>query len=64
MSKIPYLLFSSGLDKEGGADPVSDSTARKPSNPSSDENAGSGALPSAGEEGEEEGQEDQECSLL
>ena len=49
--KLPYL-FVQGWTKEGGVDPVSGSAARRPSNPSSDEDAGSGAIPSAGEEGQ------------
>ena len=54
MSELPHLTFS-GLEKEGRADQVSGAPARRPRNPASNEDAGSGALPGAGEEGQEEG---------
>ena len=49
MSELPYFLE---LDKEGGADSMSGSAARGTSHPASDEDAGPGALPGAGEEGQ------------
>ena len=61
MSELPHLTFSV-LNKEGGAGQESGSTARRPSNSTSDKDVGSGALPGAGEEGQEEGQGDQRRS--
>ena len=50
------IIYFRGLGKEGGADLVSGYAARGTSQPASDEDAGPGALPGAGEEGQEEGQ--------
>lgn len=44
-----------GLDKEGRADQVSSSPTRRPSYSSSDEDAGFGAVPGTGKEGQEQG---------
>ncbi len=51
-----------GLDKEGGADSVSGSAARGTNHPTSDKDAGSGALLGAGKEGQEKGQGDEKWS--
>ena len=48
-----------GLDEEGGADPLSGPAARRTGRPTSDGDAGPGALQGAEEEGRERGQEDQ-----
>ena len=48
-----------GLDEEGGADLLSGPIARRTGRPTSDEDAGPGALQGAKEEGREGGQEDQ-----
>ena len=49
------LSYSTGLDKEGGADQMSGSASRRPDHPFADEDAGSGAISGTGEEGQEEG---------
>ena len=47
-----------GLDEKGGTDPLSGPTARRTGRPTSDEDAGPGALQGAEEEGREGGQKD------
>ena len=47
-----------GLDEEGGADPLSGPAARRTGRPTSDEDAGPGALQGAEEDGREGGQKD------
>ena len=49
-------ILPTGLDEEGGADSLSGSATRRPSHPSVNEDAGSGAKSSAGKVGQEEGQ--------
>ena len=48
-----------GLDEEGGADPLSTPAAQRTGRPTSEEDAGPGALQGAEEEVREGGQEDQ-----
>ena len=43
------------LDEEGGADPLSGPAARRPSHPTSEKDAGPGALQGAEEDGREGG---------
>ena len=57
MSQLPYFAFL-GLDKKGGADSVFGSAARGTSHPTFDEDASSGTLRGAREEGQEECQRD------
>ena len=62
MEYIELSIIHIGLDKEGGADPVSGPAARRPKDPAPSEVADSGGLQGAGEEGQEEGQGDQKWS--
>ena len=51
-----FSIILLGLDEEGGADPLSGPAARRTGHPTSDEDAGPGALQGAEEDGRERGQ--------